>query len=131
MRKSTYIITVLAFIASSCHESIEKRAAREADEYTKKNCPVMIAENIVNDSMTFDSNTRTVSYHYSLNGNADTSLINRTDIKKALLQSVVNATNLRAYKEAGFKFRYAYYSTKHKGQKLLDVTFTEKDYMPK
>lgn len=127
MKKFFYIIPV-ALILMSCHESLEDRAAREAREYTQKNCPVKIAENIVNDSMTYDKATRTVHYYYSLTGAIDTTITEKEKIRKAMLQGVVNATNLKAYKDAGFKFRYTYFSTKHKGKILFDTTVTEKDY---
>ena len=35
---------------------------------------------------------------------------------------------MKAYKEAGYHFRYVYYSTKNSGTKVFDTTFRQKDY---
>jgi len=127
MNKIFYIATILTVVLS-CHENLEDRAAREAAEYTKKNCPVKIAENIINDSLVFERPTKTVHYYYSLTGVADTTFAERGEIKDAMLKGIMNATDLKVYKEAGFIFRYTYFSTKNKGKVLYDIALTEKDY---
>lgn len=43
-----------------------------------------------------------------------------------MLQQLKNATAMKPYKDAGYNFRYIYYSTKDKGRKLLRLT--HKDY---
>lgn len=47
-----FLICPTTFVA--CHESLEEKAAREAAEFTRKNCPVAVSENIVNDSMVYE-----------------------------------------------------------------------------
>ena len=53
MRK-IILCALCALPFASCHESLEERAAHEAEEFTRKNCPVRISEFIVNDSMGYD-----------------------------------------------------------------------------
>ena len=122
-----FLILPIAF--ASCHESLEDKAAREAVEFTRKNCPVPINESVINDSMVYEKETRTIHYFYTIKGKADTTAINLQQAKDGLIKGVKDATGLRAYKEGGFNFAYTYYSAKNKGQKLIDITITPKDYM--
>lgn len=128
--KTNSIITIAtaAIICSACQESIEERAAREAREFTEKNCPVQIAEGITADSMTFDKQTLTLHYYMSVKGPADTTAIAETDIRKEMVKSVKGNTNIRPYKDAGFNFMYTYRSTKNSGKILFETNITKKDY---
>ena len=113
----------------ACQETLEERCVREAKEYTKKNCPAPIGNGVTIDSMSFDVATHTLIYLYTLDGAADDStVIHNSNPKDLMLQQLKNATSMKPYKDAGYNFRYTYYSTKHKGTKLFEVTFQEKDY---
>lgn len=122
------IVFLFAALFTACHESLEEKAAREAKEFTRRNCPMPVSEYIVNDSMTFDENTRTIHYYYTIKGAADTTAIDNGNARAELLKGVKDATSIRAYKENGFNFAYTYYSQKNKGKVLLDVRITPKDY---
>ena len=113
---------------AACHENIEERAARECKEYTQKHCPAPLSEVLVNDSMVFEAAHKTVHYYYSLRGIADTTGLNINTVREDMLASIKNSAQLKRYKEADFSFRYTYFSTKNKGQKLFDFIFTPKDY---
>ena len=128
MRKCLFII-VGALLMTACQETLEQRCAREAKEYSEKHCPAPIAKGVVIDSMSFDIATHTLTYSYSLNGVIDdTTVIHRNDPREQLLKSLKNATAMQPYRDAGYNFRYIYYSTKNKGTKLFEATFQEKDY---
>jgi len=130
MRKFIYI-PILSLMLVSCHESLEQRAEREAKEFTRKNCPMQISEYITNDSMTFDKATRTIHYYYSMKGAADTTAIDKKAAEDELVKALKNTTSVRAYKKEKFNFAYTYYSTKNKGQVLIDVKITPKKYETK
>ena len=117
-----------ALMMASCHESLEERAARESAEYTRKNCPAPVSEYIINDSIVYEKATRTIHYYYTITGLADTSAVNWNTVKAELIRGVKGSTELRAYKAEGFNFAYTYFSSKHKGRKLIDVRLTPKDY---
>ncbi len=124
------LITV-AMTMTGCHESLEKRCAREAREYTEKLCPAPVGKDIIVDSMGFDAKTRTVWYYYSLSGNLDnTDAISRShaNIRRELIKAVRNATNLKMYKDEGYNFGYVYYSGSKPGAILFQVIFHPKDY---
>ena len=122
------LVTGLILLCS-CQETLEERCAREAREYSKKNCPAPIAKGVTIDSMSFDIATHTLTYSYTLDGIVDDSaVINKNNPKDMMLQQLKNATAMKPYKDAGYNFRYIYYSTKEKGAKLFEATFQEKDY---
>lgn len=122
MRKCLFII-VGALLMAACQESLEQRCAREAKEYTEKHCPAPIAKGVTVDSMSFDMATHTLTYSYTLNGVIDDpAVISRNNPREGMLQQLKNATAMKPYKDAGYNFRYIYYSTKDKGRKLLRLT---------
>jgi ADP-ribose pyrophosphatase YjhB (NUDIX family) len=128
MKKTITLLTV-ALLLAACQESLEDRCAREAQEYTKKNCPVRVVEHVLMDSMTFDRTTHTIGYAYTLEDLLDDSVaLSKAHPRELLLKELKNTPNLKLYKEAGYNFRYIYYSNSKKGTKLFEATFLEKDY---
>ncbi len=130
MKKSIILFAGLCLLAS-CHESMDERAAREAKEYTEKFCPSPIQSNTRTDSLTFDEDTRTLGYWYTLCGNADNAEgieKNKDKLRSTLLDGLRSSTDMKAYKDAEFNFRYVYHSEKNPQQILFDVTFSKKDY---
>ena len=128
MKKIVWIAAALVLM-TACQESLEDRCEREAKEYTAKHCPALVGKNIVMDSMTFNKSTHTITYAYTLSGEIDdTAVINRVNSRELLLNEVKNSANLRLYKEAGYNFRYIYFSKKKKGTQLVDATFRQSDY---
>ena len=116
-------------LLTACQESLEDRCAREAKEFTEKNCPRAVDKEIILDSMTFEKATHTISYLYTLTGTLDDpQRIDSVQFRELLLLEVKNTTNLKLYKDAGYSFRYAYYSEKENGTKLFEATFRESDY---
>ena len=128
MRKCLFII-LGTLLMTACQETLEQRCAREAKEYSQKNCPAPIAKGVTIDSMSFDVATHTLTYSYTLNGVIDDpSVILRNNPREQMLTQLKNATAMKPYKDAGYNFRYIYYSTKNKGTKLFEATFRENDY---
>ena len=123
--KKILLLMMVAMGLTACHENLGERAAREAQEFTKKSCPMEIAEGIIIDSMTFNKATETVYYYYTLSGVLDTTL---TEEMKKQTKELRNTPTLKAYKDAGFGFHYIFRSQKDKKKVLLDYNFTKKDY---
>ena len=131
MKKILFLALAVATLAACKHESIEDRAAREAREYTLKNCPTPVRDYSRTDSMAFDKSTRTLSYYYSLVNEADNEKVislNKDKMHQSLLNGIINATNMKAYKDAAFTFRYVYHSGSNPSKVLYEATFTKKDY---
>jgi len=128
--KRLFLFAVMAVALTACHESLDDKAVREAKDFTRKSCPMKIGEGIVIDSMTFDKSSKTVRYYYSLSGRMDTTITedDSKTVEATMLEEVRNSPTLKIYKEAGYHFRYSFFSTKHPGRLVLDYHFSPKDY---
>ena len=127
--KKIWLFVVFALLLAACQESLEDRCAREAKDYTRKNCPVKLDNTTTLDSMTFERETHTLHYYYRLTGVADQdTLLQQIDMVGMLKNELKNTTSLRVYKENKFRFAYTYHSEKNPQKVLLDVVFTDKDY---
>ena len=130
MNTKTITLGLLLMLAlTACQESLEERCAREAREYTEKKCPALVTKDVTIDSVTFDQRTHTMSYYYTMGGVMDdAAALKQHDVRGMLLKELKNTTSMQLYKEAGYNFRYIYFSKKEKGKKLFKTTFKEKDY---
>ncbi len=127
--KKTIIMILTGMLFVACQESLEDRCQREAKEFTERACPRHIDTEIVLDSMTFDKESHTIGYCYTLQGSLDNPMrVDKTKFSEVLLLEVKNSTNIKLYKDAGYSFRYTYYSEKNSGTKLFEATFRETDY---
>ncbi|MDO4819280.1 MAG: hypothetical protein Q3994_02755 [Prevotella sp.] len=116
---------------TSCQESLPERCQREAKEYTEKNCPVKVENNVILDSMTFDRKTLTINYFYTLENELDDETMIGTqadNLHTLMLNALKNATNIKLYKENGYNFHYIYLSRKDNKKKLLDILLKKEDY---
>ena len=79
--------------------------------------------------MTFDKDSHTIGYCYTLQGSLDNpQRVDKAKFSELLLMEVKNSTNLKLYKDAEYSFRYTYYSEKNSGTKLFEATFRKSDY---
>ena len=127
--KNLCIIAILALILASCQESLEDRCEREAKEYTAKQCPIRIDKTTRMDSLTFERETHTIHYYYTLMGNADSEVVLKNiDAVGALKNELKNTTTMKVYKDNKYRFAYTYHSEKDPQKVLMEVAFTDKDY---
>lgn len=132
MKKLIIFMSVALVLLSACRqESIEARAAREAKEFTEKNCPTPPQNNSTLDSITFNQETLTFTRHFTMIGvadNAEAYVGRGGEFHQMLLNDVKNNTNIQAYKEAGFIFEFIYRSQKEKGKVLYKDLITAEEY---
>ncbi len=129
MKTISLIFPVLFF--SACQESLSQRAAREAVEYTRKNCPTPVQNSTRTDSVVFDMATNTYHYYCSACGVMDNKAIidaNREKLEEGLRKSINETTGLKMYKKEGFNFAWTLRSDKHPETILFEKTFTPKEY---
>ena len=127
--KKGILFMLAVLILSACQESLEDKCARECVEFTKRKCPSAVAQEMIVDSMTFDRASHTIQYYYKLTGASDRSdAYQKDDARNALKNALKNTTQVMAYKEEGYNFRYIYYSEKNPQTVYLDILLTEKDY---
>lgn len=131
MKRYTLLLPLAAVLLSACHESLERRAEREAREYTEKYCPTPFANSTRTDSVTFEVGTKTYHYYCTLKDNMDDPAVinkNRKALHDRLLKGLAENTAIKVYKEAGFSFAYTLRSAKNPALTLYQDTFTPKDY---
>ena len=124
MKKLIYMIAAATLVA--CTESIEDKAVREAQEYTKKVCPTPYINDACTDSVAFYKNTHTYTYYMTLRGKADNAQAiadNQKKLHELQKQSLDNNPGLKKYKEAHFTFRFIYRSASNPKKVLLDDSF--------
>ena len=124
-------IVACAALLCSCHENMEKRAQREAREYTEKYCPTPVQNYTRTDSVVFDIDTKTYHYYCSITGDLDDQRVfdlNRQKISDALLANLKDNMAFVPYKKEGFAFQWTLRSDKDKNVVYFDKKFTEKEY---
>ena len=127
--KKIILFALAALILGACQESLEDKCARECVEFTKRKCPSAVAPEMVIDSMTFDRATHTIQHYYKLSGVSDRAdAFPQDEARRLLKNELKNTTQVMVYKEAGYNFRYIYYSEKNPQTVYLDILLTEKDY---
>ena len=129
MKKVLLLIAVTLMVA--CHENLEERAAREAAEYTRKNCPQLLNMNTRLDSTTFDIASRTFTNYLTLLADADNPEIveaNQSTLHDALAEELRFDTSQKKYKDAGFAYKYVARSEKGNGKVIYQTTITPEEY---
>lgn len=129
----TFLLCTIAstMLLCGCHESLEKRAAREAREYTEKYCPTPVQNYMRTDSVVFDVPSRTYHYYCSIMNELDDSVVfeaNRAKFAESFIQTVNESTSLRAYKKEGFNFAWTLRSGKDPKKIWMEKTIREKEY---
>ena len=98
-------------------------------EYNEKNCPTQLNATIMMDSCAFESDSHTLHYYYTLMGVMDNdSVIKSNNLRDMLIEALKNETSTRVHKEAGYSFKYTYFSQNKKGQLLFETVITKEDY---
>lgn len=126
LSRNMCLYLIVASIVTSCTESIEDKAVREAKEYTEKYCPTPIINGSSTDSTVYEQSTKTYIYYITLSGSADKPEIiakNRKLLHDTQKQALNNNPGIKKYKEAGINFRFIYRSASHKDSVLIDETF--------
>ncbi len=127
--KKIVLLLVPFLLLTACQESLEKRAERVMQEYSDKNCPMQISEYVIMDSCAFETDSHSLHYYYTLMGQMDNdSTLSATAMRQALVDALKNETTTRVYKEAGYSFKYTYYSQSKSGKLIFETTITQEDY---
>ena len=128
--KRLLLFALLAVMFTGCRESLEERAAREAETFTEQTCPNRIDQFTTLNKVSFDKATHTFTNEYTLTGDADRQLSDseKENIKEALRKTLAYDTKQRVYREAGYSYHYVYYSQSAPKTIIFEATFTNKDY---
>ena len=108
MKTFLYCTIASAMLLCCCHESIEKRAQREAREYTERNCPTPVLNYMRTDSVVFEMNRKLIVDNF--------------------MKQIDESTSLRAYKQEGFNFALTLHSGKDSKVKYFNKVYTPEEY---
>lgn len=127
MKPINFLLLPLTLCLASCKfENFDERSAREAREYTQKQCPRRMDPATVLDSMVYDIPSRTLRYCYTMENELDdaTELILNPEIRslfrEELLKALTSSIDLKHQKEHGVAFEYRYYSKKNKNLLMVE-----------
>lgn len=130
MKRILLSIIITTCLASCKHATLEDSAENMANEYTERYCPSPVNGMQRTDSVTFDRDTHTFNYYYTLTDKADDPVVVggvKKSISNALLKELKENTSLKAFKDAHYAFRYVFNSQRNKAT-LLELTFKANDY---
>ena len=121
----------LLFCGACKRETKDEKFQRDFQQFTAKECPKFVDPYTRLDSACYDIESRTLSYHYTVQDVLDNDTIYteelvesfQSDIQKGLKNSI----DLKTYKDEGITFRYDYRSATT-GKMLMTLTFTKEDY---
>jgi hypothetical protein len=131
--KNILLFATALLLLTSCQESLEERAAREAREVTESKCPMPIGDNMYLDSIVFDIPTLTQTQYFRFTGNSDNdstveNIVSNNDLKGTLVKELKNTPSYKALMNKGISFRYIYGSTAEPEKTYIDITVTKEDY---
>lgn len=113
---------------AACQESMEDRAARDAEETTAKLCPMRLNDDgtLILERITFDKGTRIWKQDYLLE--AAPEVLEQFDMRDALLKELRNMPSYKPYMENNFIFQYVFCDMTNPKDTLMDIKLTPKDY---
>ena len=135
-RKMNKVLAIIAcsslIVCSTCkRETKDERFQRDFQQFTQKECPKFVDPYTCLDSAIYDIESRTLSYHYTVQEMLDNESIYTDELTEAfhedILKGLKNSIQLKPYKDEGITFHYDYYS-KTTGKMLLEMTFNKEDY---
>ena len=127
-RAFLFIIPVVGVLCIACHkQKFDERVIAEIQHFNKKEAPKRLDIYTTFDSMAYDVSNQTLTYFYTVEGEADSDLFPVDAFKQQLKENLHSSLQLKAHKEHGLSFRYLYLS-QQTGKPRLDCTFTTEDY---
>ena len=125
MRFSICIALVLiALLFSSCQETLEEKAERQARDYTRKCCQITIGKDARTDGIGFDTQSKVYYYYISFFNSLDDEYIvneNKDRFAQMLTQSIKDSPGQRSFLEAGFRFKYICHSGSNPKKVLVRI----------
>ena len=132
MNKILAVLCLALFTCGACkRESKDEKFQRDFQQFTQKECPKFVDPCTRLDSACYDIESRTLSYHYTVQDMLDDEKIYTEETNNAfyddILKGLKNSIQMKSYKDEGITFRYDYRSITT-GKMLLVLTYTPEDY---
>lgn len=122
---------ILLFTSACKRETKDEKFQRDFEQFTQKECPKFVDPCTRLDSAKYDVNSRTISYHYTVQDQLDDESIYTEELTDAfrddILKGLKSSIQMKPYKDEGISFRYDYRSITT-GKMLLELAYTPEDY---
>ena len=130
MKRLLFLATLTMLTA--CHKkSFEERVMEDVEKFNREEAPKRVDPITVQDSVKFAPDTHTLTYFYTMEGDADNEEVLTEEVRQThhnnLLKNLRGSIQLKPHKEQGFSFEYRYYSKKS-GKLLIREQFVPEDY---
>ena len=130
--KKFFLLATALLLLTSCQESLEERAAREAREVTESKCPMPLGDTMYLDSIVFDIPTLTQTQYFRFTGIKDNdstvATMKEANLKDVLVTELKNTPSYKTLMKRGVNFRYIYRSTLDPQKTYIDITIRQEDY---
>ena len=128
MKREILFATALIVLLSACKkQSFEEQIMQDVKHFNEKEAPKQLDPVTTYDSIGYDTESHTLSYYYTIEGNFDQSAFPTDDVKQLLLDNLRSSIQYKQHKEHGLSFHYVYIY-KETGEALIDCTFSKEDY---
>lgn len=126
------IFGILMTCTACKRESKDEAWTKLFQQFTAKECPKFVDECTRLDSACYDAKSRTLSYHYTVQGMLDSKEVyadakTTSAFHEDILRGLKGNLPLKPYKDEGINFCYDYRSITT-GEMLFSMTFTKEDY---
>ena len=125
------LLGILLFTSACKRETKDEKFQRDFEQFTQKECPKFVDPCTRLDSAKYDVNSRTISYHYTVQDQLDDESIYTEELTDAfrddILKGLKSSIQMKPYKDEGISFRYDYRSITT-GKMLLELAYTPEDY---
>ena len=112
-------------------ETKDEKFRHDFEQFTQKECPKFVDPCTRLDSACYDIQTRTISYHYTVQDKLDNESIYTSELTDAfhddILKGLKHSIQMKPYKDEGITFHYDYRSLTT-GKMLLELTFSPENY---
>lgn len=132
MKKVLAVLCLGAVLFGGCkRETKDEKFKRDFEQFTQKECPKFVDPCTRLDSACYDIESRTLSYHYTVQDMLDDEAIYTEELVSShyddILKSLKNSIQMKIYKDEGINFHYDYHSITT-GKMLLELDFSQEDY---
>lgn len=125
-------LSSLLILTAACRrETRDEKFRRDFIQFTEKECPKDLDPYTRQDSVVYDTGSRTLTYYYTVRGELDDGSIYTGEItesvRNAELANLKSSIQMKPYKDEGINIRHIYRSITS-AETLMELTFTPDDY---
>ena len=128
MKKTLFTLLLAGLTTTACHrQTFEEQVLDDVKHFNTKEAPKRMDMITTLDSMAYDSETLTLCYFYTIEGDIELARLAADKFPQVLKDNVRTSIPLKPHKEHGLNLYFKYLS-QQTGETLIECTFTPEDY---